>query len=227
MSEWQTSEPNEQRKRLRKEEGDENKRKEEAKKRKEDEEVEKKKEEEEEEKRKEEEEEHKRKEEEEKKRKEDEHKRKEAEQKRKEEEEAEGGGGAQEERDLLFSPMHIGTNWALLVINIQEKEFHVYDSLRNKDRRDIPQDVEELRIYMKGKHIDSENWSLRYPDPCPQQGSGDDFAIFTCKYMECLAHRDTQGFPFSQNDMLTERAKFALHFIKAYFNAQEERSERI
>ncbi|MQL98409.1 hypothetical protein Taro_031106, partial [Colocasia esculenta] len=114
------------------------------------------------------------------------------------------------EFDLLFSPMHIGTNhWALLVINIKEKEFHVYDSLRNKDRRDIPQ--YELRRYMKGKHIDAENWSLRYPDPCPQQGSGDDCAIFTCKYMECLARRDTQGLPF----MPTVRAKFALHFIKA------------
>ncbi|MQM05614.1 hypothetical protein Taro_038422 [Colocasia esculenta] len=45
----------------------------------------------------------------------------------------------------------------------------------------FPKHVEELRIYMKGKHIDSENWSLRYPDPCPQQRSGDDCAIFTCK----------------------------------------------
>ncbi|MQM18279.1 hypothetical protein Taro_051267, partial [Colocasia esculenta] len=124
------------------------------------------------------------------------------------------------EFDLLFSPMHVGTNhWALLVINIKEKEFHVYDSLRNKDHRDIPQYVEELRRYMKGKYIDAENWSLRYPDPCPQQGSGDDCAIFTYKYMECLARRDTQGLPFSQNDMPTMRAKFAIHFIKAYFNA--------
>ncbi|MQL92471.1 hypothetical protein Taro_025096, partial [Colocasia esculenta] len=79
------------------------------------------------------------------------------------------------EFDLLFSPMHVGTNhWALLVINIKEKEFHVYDSLRNKEHRDIPQYVEELKRYMKGKHIDAENWSLHYPDPCPQQGSGDD-----------------------------------------------------
>ncbi|MQM00809.1 hypothetical protein Taro_033547 [Colocasia esculenta] len=131
------------------------------------------------------------------------------------------------EVDLLFSPMHVGTNhWALLVIKTKEKEFHVYDSLRNKDRRDIPQYVEELRRYIKGKHIDSENWSLRYPDPCPQQGSGDDCAIFTCKYMECLARRDIQGFPFSQDDMPIMRAKFALHFIKAYFNAQEH-SKRI
>ncbi|MQL91311.1 hypothetical protein Taro_023932 [Colocasia esculenta] len=110
------------------------------------------------------------------------------------------------EFDLLFSPMHVGTNhWALLVIHIKEKEFH----------------VEELKRYMKGNHIHSENWSLRYPDPCPQQGSGDDCAIFTCKYMECLARRDIQDFPFSQDDMPNVRAKFALHFIKAYINVQK------
>ncbi|MQM21207.1 hypothetical protein Taro_054240 [Colocasia esculenta] len=78
--------------------------------------------------------------------------------------------------------------------------------------------VDISRKYMKGKDIDSANWSLRYPDPCPQQGSGDNCTIFTCKYMECLARRDTQGFPFSQDDIPTVRARFALHFIKAYFN---------
>ncbi|MQM21689.1 hypothetical protein Taro_054734 [Colocasia esculenta] len=54
--------------------------------------------------------------------------------------------------------------------------------------------VEELRRYMNGKHIDSENWSLRYLDPCPQQGSRDDCVIFTYKFIECLARRDTQAY---------------------------------
>ncbi|MQL92864.1 hypothetical protein Taro_025500 [Colocasia esculenta] len=84
-----------------------------------------------------------------------------------------------------------------------------------------PMHVEELKRYLKGKHIDAEKWPLRYPDPCPQQGSGDDCSIFTCKYMECLACRDIQDLPFSQDDMPNVRAKFALHFIKVYFNAQE------
>ncbi|MQL95837.1 hypothetical protein Taro_028506 [Colocasia esculenta] len=131
------------------------------------------------------------------------------------------------ELDLLFTPMHVGTNhWALLVINIKEKEFYVYNLLRNKDRPDIPQYVNILRRYMKGRDIDSANWSPRNPDPCPQQGSGDDCAIFTCKYMECLACRDTQGFPFAQDDMPSVRARFSVHFIKVYFNAQE-RSQHI
>ncbi|MQL89010.1 hypothetical protein Taro_021581, partial [Colocasia esculenta] len=92
--------------------------------------------------------------------------------------------------------MHVGTNhWALLVINIKEKEFHVYDSLRNKDRPDIPQYVEIQRTYIKGRDIDLGNWSLRYLDLCPQQGSGDDCIIFTCKYMECLARRTLKVSP--------------------------------
>ncbi|MQM13550.1 hypothetical protein Taro_046476 [Colocasia esculenta] len=128
---------------------------------------------------------------------------------------------APNEFDLIFSPMHVGTNhWALLVIHNKEKEFHVYDSLRNKHRPDIPQYVEELKSYLKGKHIDANKWPLRYPDPCPQQGSIDDCGIFTCKYMECLARRDIQDSPFSQDDMPYVRAKIAVHFIKAYFNAQ-------
>ncbi|MQL71192.1 hypothetical protein Taro_003506 [Colocasia esculenta] len=68
------------------------------------------------------------------------------------------------EFDLLFSPMHVGTNhWALLVIHIKEKEFNVYDSLRAKDYRDIPQYVEELKRYMKGKHIHSEKLVATLP----------------------------------------------------------------
>ncbi|MQL75124.1 hypothetical protein Taro_007498 [Colocasia esculenta] len=53
--------------------------------------------------------------------------------------------------------MHVGTNhWALLVIHIKEKEFQVYDSLRSKQRADIPQYVVELKRYLKGKHIDAD-----------------------------------------------------------------------
>ncbi|MQL84889.1 hypothetical protein Taro_017406 [Colocasia esculenta] len=100
--------------------------------------------------------------------------------------------------------MHVGTNhWALLVIHVKEKKFHMYDSLRNKDRRDIPQYVEELKRYLKGKHIDVDKWPLRYPNPCSQQGSGDDCSIFTCKYMECLARRDIQDLPSVRMACLT------------------------
>ncbi|MQL87928.1 hypothetical protein Taro_020467 [Colocasia esculenta] len=161
-----------------------------------------------------EEEEQKRKEEEQKRRKEEEEaerKKKEEEQKRKEEEEegAERKKKEEEEEEKERKRRHISPS---------SLSRRVTAGTRKRRQLELYM-VEELRSYMKGKHIDAENWSLRYPDPCPQQGSGDDCAIFTCKYMECLARRDTQGLPFSQDDMPTVRAKFTLHFIKAYFNA--------
>ncbi|MQL69643.1 hypothetical protein Taro_001940 [Colocasia esculenta] len=125
---------------------------------------------------------------------------------------------APNEFDLIFSPMHVGTNhWALLVIHNKEKEFHVYESLRNKHRPDIPQYVEELKSYLKGKHIDADKWPLRYPDPCPQQGSGDDCEIFICKYMECLARRDIQDLHFSWRSTVLqlERSSYA-YLITVY-----------
>ncbi|MQM22270.1 hypothetical protein Taro_055320 [Colocasia esculenta] len=78
------------------------------------------------------------------------------------------------------------------VLGVDEKDLMFggtlegYDNfLSFKDLRDLlfaresESVVEKVRSYMKGKHIDAENWSLRYPDPCPQQGLGDDCVIFT------------------------------------------------
>ncbi|MQM13278.1 hypothetical protein Taro_046205, partial [Colocasia esculenta] len=190
----------------RRKEEEEHKRKEveeEQKRKREDEEDEKRKEEEEEKKRKE-------AEEAEKKRKEEEeHKRKEVEKEQKRKREEEEEEKRKEEEEEKKRKMHH--------ISPSSLSRRIIAGTRKRRQPDI-YTVEELRRYMKGKHIDSENWLLCYPDPCPQQGSGDDCAIFTCKYMECLARRDTQGFPFSQDDMPTVRAKFALHFIKTIRN---------
>ncbi|MQL99855.1 hypothetical protein Taro_032579, partial [Colocasia esculenta] len=96
---------------------------------------------------------------------------------------------------------------------------------KNEGKQDYAtREVDILRRYMKGRDIDIASWSLCYLDSCPQQGLGDGCTIFTCKYMDCIARRDTQGFP--TDDMPIVRVRFVVHFIKAYFNAQE-RSERI
>ncbi|MQL71832.1 hypothetical protein Taro_004177 [Colocasia esculenta] len=52
------------------------------------------------------------------------------------------------------------------------------------------------------------------PSPCPQQGPGDDCAIFVCKYMECLSQKSIIGFPFSQADMDIFRGKLAWAIIQ-------------
>ncbi|MQL88569.1 hypothetical protein Taro_021136 [Colocasia esculenta] len=120
------------------------------------------------------------------------------------------------ELDLLFTPMHVGMNhWALLVVNIKEKEFHVYESLRNKNRPDILEYVDILRRYMKGRDLDAANWSLRYPDPCPRKDRE-----MTTTYL--LANTwSVWHVGTLKDDMSSVRVRFAVHLIKAYFNVQE------
>ncbi|MQL97217.1 hypothetical protein Taro_029908 [Colocasia esculenta] len=153
---------------------------------------------------------------------------KEEEKKRKEQEEEKRKTEVEEPEDYRYykaPKVNVSTSEPIFVSSQESTD--TLPTSKKEGRRDYAaQEVDILRTNMKCRDIDSTNWSLRYPDPCPQQRSGDNCVIFTCKYIECLARRDTQGFPFSPDDKPTVRARFTLHFIKAYFNAQE-RSERI
>ncbi|MQM01183.1 hypothetical protein Taro_033934, partial [Colocasia esculenta] len=62
--------------------------------------------------------------------------------------------------------------------------------------------------------LDTTEWSIVIPNPCPQQGSGDDCALFVCKYMECLSQKTIIDFPFSQGDMDIFRGKLAWAIIQ-------------
>ncbi|MQM06820.1 hypothetical protein Taro_039649, partial [Colocasia esculenta] len=62
--------------------------------------------------------------------------------------------------------------------------------------------------------VDTTEWPIVVPSPCPQQGPGDDCALFVCKYMECLSQKSIIGFPFSQADMDIFRGKLAWAIIQ-------------
>ncbi|MQL71844.1 hypothetical protein Taro_004157 [Colocasia esculenta] len=62
--------------------------------------------------------------------------------------------------------------------------------------------------------LDTTKWLVVVPSPCPQQGAGDDCALFVCKYMECLSQKNIIGFPFSQADMDIFRGKLAWAIIQ-------------
>ncbi|MQL89615.1 hypothetical protein Taro_022194 [Colocasia esculenta] len=57
--------------------------------------------------------------------------------------------------------------------------------------------------------LDTIEWPVVVPSPCPQQGPRDDCALFVCKYMECLSQKSIIGFPFCQADMDIFRGKLA------------------
>ncbi|MQL81722.1 hypothetical protein Taro_014182 [Colocasia esculenta] len=62
--------------------------------------------------------------------------------------------------------------------------------------------------------LDTTEWSVVIPSPCPQQGAEDDYALSICKYMECLSQKTIIGFPFSQGDMNIFRGKLAWVIIQ-------------
>ncbi|MQM17420.1 hypothetical protein Taro_050390, partial [Colocasia esculenta] len=81
--------------------------------------------------------------------------------------------------------------------------------------------------------LDTTEWPIVVPTPCPQQGAGDDCALFVCKYMECLSKKNIIGLPFSQADMDLIRGKLAWAIIKevnrkkAHKSSGEEAVEKI
>ncbi|MQM18574.1 hypothetical protein Taro_051569, partial [Colocasia esculenta] len=81
--------------------------------------------------------------------------------------------------------------------------------------------------------LDTTEWPIVVPTPCPQQGAGDDCALFVCKYMECLSKKNIIGLSFSQADMDLIRGKLAWAIIeevnrkKAHKSSGEEAVEKI
>ncbi|MQL77220.1 hypothetical protein Taro_009623 [Colocasia esculenta] len=72
--------------------------------------------------------------------------------------------------------------------------------------------------------VDTTKWPIIVPSPCPQQGAGDDCALFVCKFMECLANKNVIGLPFSQADMDLMRGKLASAIIQKVNGEKENRS---
>ncbi|MQM08959.1 hypothetical protein Taro_041821 [Colocasia esculenta] len=81
--------------------------------------------------------------------------------------------------------------------------------------------------------LDTSEWPIVVPTPCPQQGVGDDCALFVCKYMECLSKKNIIGLSFSQADMDLIRGKLACAIIeevnleKAHKSSGEEAAEKV
>ncbi|MQM07141.1 hypothetical protein Taro_039978 [Colocasia esculenta] len=67
-------------------------------------------------------------------------------------------------------------------------------------------------------------WPIVVPTTCPQQGAGDDCALFVCKYMECLSKKNVIGLPFSQADMDFIRGKLASAIIQEVNGEKENKS---
>ncbi|MQM07865.1 hypothetical protein Taro_040710 [Colocasia esculenta] len=108
---------------------------------------------------------------------------------------------------------------------MRTKQYELYDSMIQHPKNDFHNYVQFLKEdFLQILGLDTIEWPIIVPSPCPQQGAGDDCALFVCKYMECLANKNVIGLPFSQADMDLMRGKLASAIIQEVNGEKENRS---
>lgn len=79
-----------------------------------------------------------------------------------------------EKRQLIFSAMHFVNHWVLLVINLVEKSYEVYDSLKQHPKVDLQDYVSESYVSVQSIISASVSVLFHCADPCnvglPPQG---------------------------------------------------------
>jgi sentrin-specific protease 1 len=94
------------------------------------------------------------------------------------------------ECEKLMIPVHQGTHWVLVEINLKEKVVRYMDSLKG---RDDPV-VKALLCWVQEEYITKYNhfenmyvWTREYPKNLPLQENGCDCGVFMLKYADYIA----------------------------------------
>lgn len=120
-------------------------------------------------------------------------------------------------KDKIFCPVNVhNTHWTMAVVYVQKKEIHYYDSMSGSGheylqalKRWVADDVKDK----KGVELDTSSWKLiSHPPDVPQQRNGFDCGVFTITFADYLA--DDLPLLFSQQDISTNRQRFALSILK-------------
>jgi Ulp1 family protease len=118
----------------------------------------------------------------------------------------------------LFIPINIAnTHWVLVVVNIQEKTIHYYDSLYAKGNGslfcgNILKWIEHL-AHKKKVVYDEREWRIfEGAKGIPQQNNGNDCGVFVLMYMEFLS-LDVSLLELHCSEMENWRKKVALTII--------------
>lgn len=124
-------------------------------------------------------------------------------------------------KDLIIIPINQSYHWTLGVIDINEKQIRVYDSMGGNHGRKlnlILNYLEHLYQDRKKEPIDLSDWQLETPGDIPQQGNQSDCGMFACTFAERLNRRCE--FNFSQQNINLLRRRMALNIInkKLYYH---------
>ncbi|XP_028393896.1 sentrin-specific protease 1-like isoform X2 [Dendronephthya gigantea] len=117
--------------------------------------------------------------------------------------------------DIILIPIHLGMHWCLAVIDIKQKIFTYYDSLKGEN----PNCIQALRDYIctesldkKKTPLDLTGWKNDSPKNIPEQLNGCDCGVFACKYAEYVSRR--ASFNFTQLHMPYFRRRMVYEILK-------------
>lgn len=123
------------------------------------------------------------------------------------------------EVDRIFIPVNTkNTHWTLLVLHMQEKEVHYYDSRPlDQTRLEVLFDsmkrwlVDEARKYANNENYDNSEWKL-VVDDCPEQTNWYDCGVFTIMNADFLM--DNLPLDFKEEEMDGFREKIATDILR-------------
>uniref|UniRef100_A0A915D2K6 Ubiquitin-like protease family profile domain-containing protein n=1 Tax=Ditylenchus dipsaci TaxID=166011 RepID=A0A915D2K6_9BILA len=103
---------------------------------------------------------------------------------------------------MVLIPIHHPGHWALIVIQIGNKEIGYYDSLNNDGTKSLHKiweflDTESMSRLKCG--LEDSKWTYTSHQGIPLQQNGYDCGVFTCQYAECLSRGSS--FNFNQQYM--------------------------
>ncbi|NXX23364.1 SENP2 protease, partial [Podargus strigoides] len=106
--------------------------------------------------------------------------------------------------DIILVPIHLGSHWVLVVIDVRKKTIKYFDSLGGKGDVICATLFQYLQEESQGKRnveLDRSEWTLRSMEPheIPQQLNGSDCGVFMCKYAEYISI--DKPLTFTQYDM--------------------------
>ena len=106
--------------------------------------------------------------------------------------------------DKIFVPVHIKerTHWVMMVVDINERSLHCYDSLYSKKYEEkvmeclgfLASFVRDESISRKRKQLDTSEWRKVYHRNAPQQTDWTSCGVFSCKIADFESKGIALGF---------------------------------
>lgn len=92
--------------------------------------------------------------------------------------------------DRVILPVHQGMHWVCAVIDIANKRFIYYDSLKGEDQKcldSLSKYIAEEYQSKRNQMVDTSTWERAFPKDIPQQQNGCDCGVFTLLFAEHAA----------------------------------------